>query len=453
MSNDNLNNINENIIQENNQTSNLINNDTIRVNKKKWPLIVGIISLTTIALTFLSFITYFLYIYLYLSPNKFIDKTNISIQKSINSIFNVINKNDNISNNIDTVTKGNINVNIGSENIGFDFNTEQSSKNSLMNFGLEFNYNNSKIVSGDISYQDKRLYLNSSDIFDKPLYYELEKDILNNNTDTVNDFKYITSKLVEYNMESIKASNINSKLTGLNQKNYTLIIDNNELNNINRRTKKLVEKDKKLLEITKKYNIDEYSIFEVGKYSITINTMTNKIIGFEIDLDYTYLSGKHVDGKYIIKNSKDNNKNYYYVWTNDNEIKIEIYENNKLEGNVLLSEKKNKLNFNYSYGNVKMEYKHVEDNGEFILETDGDYESRITAKVTTKDNVQIINGEGKINADGETINLKFNVEVKQDENLVTKKNMIDAKRIDELTENEMSIIQENFFNLINKLGM
>jgi len=453
MSNDNLNNINENIIQENNQTSNLINNDTIRVNKKKWPLIVGIISLTTIALTFLSFITYFLYIYLYLSPNKFIDKTNISIQKSINSIFNVINKNDNISNNLDTVMKGNINVNIGSEDIDFDFNTEQSPKNSLMNFGLEFNYNNSKIVSGDISYQDKRLYLNSSDIFDKPLYYELEKDILNNNTDTVNDFKYITSKLVEYNMESIKASNINSKLTGLNQKNYTLIIDNNELNNINRRTKKLVEKDKKLLEITKKYNIDEYSIFEVGKYSITINTMTNKIIGFEIDLDYTYLSGKHVDGKYIIKNSKDNNKNYYYVWTNDNEIKIEIYENNKLEGNVLLSEKKNKLNFNYSYGNVKMEYKHVEDNGEFILETDGDYESRITAKVTTKDNVQIINGEGKINADGETINLKFNVEVKQDENLVTKKNMIDAKRIDELTENEMSIIQENFFNLINKLGM
>lgn len=426
--------------------------------KKKWIILFSVIGLLVAALG-----AYYTYFYIYLNTEHYIDNVKETLKTSMNNYLKTVSETQDdyytTDLTIDSIIKGNFNLtNAGKEIMSFDMDLASSPKKETTSIDARIKKAGNTLFTGSLCVQDNAIYIDSKDLFNQTLSMDIESSLAKNTEklQEVNDLlvnareniQYVFEKMIEYYLEAMKEGELSTKPNGINKKEYIIKVGTSEKVAIERRLKDLIKKDEKLTKIIEAYNI-EYDLIETGTYKIGVDVFTNELKSFEIITDDGTLTGEYDGEKFILT---DETGDYVYVWFNEDEIRIEEYENKVLTGNLLL----NKEQITFSYEDVLINFEVQQENKETELKLEfktEDVEMNFTAKYKMNDNKEEINGSGSIIAGGETLGLTFTLESEQKEDLVEKKQIENAKNYTDLTEAEQEEILGNLYILLDKFGL
>lgn len=442
-----------------NSNNNIVNNS---VKKKNKGLIIGLVIAIVVLLIVVGG---FVYIKSTYNAKSFLNKNAKNIIASIDKSFDVLSINDDLINNFDKydmINDTNIALTTSSttlkslNNLQINLNEKSNINDNYLSLDLGLKQNNESI-KGTVVYNNNKIYLNSKDIFDSPLYTTLDENIFANtkeyvdmvkNFSNINDLENSMKNIVKYVASALEQANMNTKTSGLNI-TYTYEINEKNYNKVIDKFIELVKNDK----IIMSYLENDTSILDSLKdspinivFEITIKALTNEVQSFVLDVEGSKLEGTKVE------------KNKYKIVGEDTELYLECKDDviiitegtNKIS--IEVSNKKLGLAVNVENSTIELALQNDKKNSTITANIDIEgvkVNCNVKVKEDSKNNKSDATGKIDVTYNNENIVIDFTNKMEYGKNKITKSDITNAKDFEQLADSETSIIM---LNLYSKLG-
>ena len=442
-----------------NSNNNIVNNS---VKKKNKGLIIGLVIAIVVLLIVIGG---FVYIKSTYNAKSFLNKNAKNIIASIDKSFDVLSINDDLIDNFDKydmINDTNIALTTSSttlkslNNLQINLNEKSNINDNYLSLDLGLKQNNESI-KGSIVYNNNKIYLNSKDIFDSPLYTTLDERIFANtkeyvdmvkNFSNINDLENSMKNIVKYVASALEQANMNTKTSGLNI-TYTYEINEKNYNKVMDKFIELVKNDK----IIMSYLENDTSILDSLKdspinivFEITIKALTNEIQSFVLDVEGSKLEGTKVE------------KNKYKIVGEDTELYLECKDDvititegtNKIS--IEVSNKKLGLAANVENSIIELALQNDKKNSTITANIDIEgvkVNCNVKVKEDSKNNKSDATGKIDVTYNNENIVIDFTNKMEYGKNKITKSDITNAKDFEQLADSETSTIM---LNLYSKLG-
>lgn len=442
-----------------NSNNNIVNNS---VKKKNKGLIIGLVIAIVVLLIVVGGFVYIKNTY---NAKSFLNKNAKNIIASIDKSFDVLSINDDLINNFDKydmINDTNIALTTSSttlkslNNLQINLNEKSNINNNYLSldFGLK---QNNESIKGTVVYNNNKIYLNSKDIFDSPLYTTLDENIFANtqeyvdmvkNFSNINDLENSMKNIVKYVASALEQANMNTKTSGLNI-TYTYEINEKNYNKVIDKFIELVKNDK----IIMSYLENDTSILDSLKdspinivFEITIKALTNEVQSFVLDVEGSKLEGTKVE------------KNKYKIVGEDTELYLECKDDvititegtNKIS--IEVSNKKLGLAANVENSIIELALQNDKKNSTITANIDIEgvkVNCNVKVKEDSKNNKSDATGKIDVTYNNENIVIDFTNKMEYGKNKITKSDITNAKDFEQLADSETSTIM---LNLYSKLG-
>ncbi|MEF2663322.1 MAG: hypothetical protein U0M92_03270 [Bacilli bacterium] len=442
-----------------NSNNNLVNNSVKKKNK-------GLIIVLVIAIVVLLIVVGgFVYIKSTYNAKSFLNKNAKNIIASIDKSFDALSINDDLIDNFDKydmINDTNITLTTSSttlkslNNLQINLNEKSNINDNYLSLDLGLKQNNESI-KGTVVYNNNKIYLNSKDIFDSPLYTTLDENIFANtkeyvdmvkNFSNINDLENSMKNIVKYVASAIEQANMNTKTSGLNI-TYTYEINEKNYNKVIDKFIELVKNDK----IIMSYLENDTSILDSLKdspinivFEITIKALTNEVQSFVLDVEGSKLEGTKVE------------KNKYKIVGEDTELYLECKDDvititegtNKIS--IEVSNKKLGLAANVENSIIELALQNDKKNSTITANIDIEgvkVNCNVKVKEDSKNNKSDATGKIDVTYNNENIVIDFTNKMEYGKNKITKSDITNAKNFEQLADSETSTIM---LNLYSKLG-
>lgn len=442
-----------------NSNNNIVNNS---VKKKNKGLIIGLVIAIVVLLIVVGG---FVYIKSTYNAKSFLNKNAKNIIASIDKSFDVLSINDDLIDNFDKydmINDTNIALTTSSttlkslNNLQINLNEKSNINDNYLSLDLGLKQNNESI-KGSIVYNNNKIYLNSKDIFDSPLYTTLDENIFANtqeyfdtvkNFSNINDLENSMKNIVKYVASALEQANMNTKTSGLNI-TYTYEINEKNYNKVIDKFIELVKNDK----IIMSYLENDTSILDSLKdspinivFEITIKALTNEVQSFVLDVEGSKLEGTKVE------------KNKYKIVGEDTELYLECKDDvititegtNKIS--IEVSNKKLGLAANVENSTIELALQNDKKNSTITANIDIEgvkVNCNVKVKEDSKNNKSDATGKIDVTYNNENIVIDFTNKMEYGKNKITKSDITNAKDFEQLADSETSTIM---LNLYSKLG-
>lgn len=442
-----------------NSNNNIVNNS---VKKKNKGLIIGLVIAIVVLLIVVGG---FVYIKSTYNAKSFLNKNAKNIIASIDKSFDVLSINDDLIDNFDKydmINDTNIALTTSSttlkslNNLQINLNEKSNINDNYLSLDLGLKQNNESI-KGTVVYNNNKIYLNSKDIFDSPLYTTLDENIFANtqeyvdmvkNFSNINDLENSMKNIVKYVVSALEQANMNTKTSGLNI-TYTYEINEKNYNKVIDKFIELVKNDK----IIMSYLENDTSILDSLKdspinivFEITIKALTNEVQSFVLDVEGSKLEGTKVE------------KNKYKIFGEDTELYLECKDDvititegaNKIS--IEVSDKKLGLAANVENSIIELALQNDKKNSTITANIDIEgvkVNCNVKVKEDSKNNKSDATGKIDVTYNNENIVIDFTNKMEYGKNKITKSDITNAKDFEQLADSETSTIM---LNLYSKLG-
>lgn len=439
-----------------NSNNNIVNNS---VKKKNKGLIIGLVIAIVVLLIVVGG---FVYIKSTYNAKSFLNKNAKNIIASIDKSFDVLSINDDLINNFDKydmINDTNISLTTSSttlkslNNLQINLNEKSNINDNYLSLDLGLKQNNESI-KGTVVYNNNKIYLNSKDIFDSPLYTTLDENIFANtqeyvdmvkNFSNINDLENSMKNIVKYVASALEQANMNTKTSGLNI-TYTYEINEKNYNKVIDKFIELVKNDK----IIMSYLENDTSILDSLKdspinivFEITIKALTNEVQSFVLDVEGSKLEGTKVE------------KNKYKIVGEDTELYLECKDDvititegtNKIS--IEVSDKKLGLAANVENSIIELSLQNDKKNSTITANIDIEgvkVNCNIKVKEDSKNNKSDATGKIDITYNNENIVIDFTNKMEYGKNKITKSDITNAKDFEQLADSETSTIMLNLYS-------
>lgn len=439
-----------------NSNNNIVNNS---VKKKNKGLIIGLVIAIVVLLIVVGG---FVYIKSTYNAKSFLNKNAKNIIASIDKSFDVLSINDDLINNFDKydmINDTNISLTTSSttlkslNNLQINLNEKSNINDNYLSLDLGLKQNNESI-KGTVVYNNNKIYLNSKDIFDSPLYTTLDENIFANtqeyvdmvkNFSNINDLENSMKNIVKYVASALEQANMNTKTSGLNI-TYTYEINEKNYNKVIDKFIELVKNDK----IIMSYLENDTSILDSLKdspinivFEITIKALTNEVQSFVLDVEGSKLEGTKVE------------KNKYKIVGEDTELYLECKDDvititegtNKIS--IEVSDKKLGLAANVENSIIELSLQNDKKNSTITANIDIEgvkVNCNIKVKEDSKNNKSDATGKIDITYNNENIVIDFTNKMEYGKNKITKSDITNAKNFEQLADSETSTIMLNLYS-------
>lgn len=443
-----------------NSNNNIVNNS---VKKKNKGLIIGLVIAIVVLLIVVGG---FVYIKSTYNAKSFLNKNAKNIIASIDKSFEVLSINDDLIDNFDKydmINDTNIALTTSSttlkslNNLQINLNEKSNINDNYLSLDLGLKQNNESI-KGSIVYNNNKIYLNSKDILDSPLYTTLDENIFANtqeyvdmvkNFSNINDLENSMKNIVKYVASALEQANMNTKTSGLNI-TYTYEINEKNYNKVIDKFIELVKNDK----IIMSYLENDTSILDSLKdspinivFEITIKALTNEVQSFVLDVEGSKLEGTKVE------------KNKYKIVGEDTELYLECKDDvititegtNKIS--IEVSNKKLGLAANVENSIIELALQNDKKNSTITANIDIEgvkVNCNVKVKEDSKNNKSDATGKIDVTYNNENIVIDFTNKMEYGKNKITKSDITNAKDFEQLADSETSTIM---LNLYSKLGV
>lgn len=442
-----------------NSNNNLVNNS---VKKKNKGLIIGLVIAIVVLLIVVGG---FVYIKSTYNAKSFLNKNAKNIIASIDKSFDVLSINDDLIDNFDKydmINDTNIALTTSSttlkslNNLQINLNEKSNINDNYLSLDLGLKQNNESI-KGTVVYNNNKIYLNSKDIFDSPLYTTLDENIFANtkeyvdmvkNFSNINDLENSMKNIVKYVASALEQANMNTKTSGLNI-TYTYEINEKNYNKVIDKFIELVKNDK----IIMSYLENDTSILDSLKdspinivFEITIKALTNEVQSFVLDVEGSKLEGTKVE------------KNKYKIVGEDTELYLECKDDvititegtNKIS--IEVSNKKLGLAVNVENSTIELALQNDKKNSTITANIDIEgvkVNCNFKVKEDSKNNKYDATGKIDVTYNNENIVIDVTNKMEYGKNKIKKSDITNAKDFEQLADSETSTIM---LNLYSKLG-
>lgn len=439
-----------------NSNNNLVNNS---VKKKNKGLIIGLVIAIVVLLIVVGG---FVYIKSAYNAKSFLNKNAKNIIASIDKSFDVLSINDDLIDNFDKydmINDTNIALTTSSttlkslNNLQINLNEKSNINDNYLSLDLGLKQNNESI-KGTVVYNNNKIYLNSKDIFDSPLYTTLDENIFANtkeyvdmvkNFSNINDLENSMKNIVKYVASAIEQANMNTKTSGLNI-TYTYEINEKNYNKVIDKFIELVKNDK----IIMSYLENDTSILDSLKdspinivFEITIKALTNEVQSFVLDVEGSKLEGTKVE------------KNKYKIVGEDTELYLECKDDvititegtNKIS--IEVSNKKLGLAANVENSIIELALQNDKKNSTITANIDIEgvkVNCNVKVKEDSKNNKSDATGKIDVTYNNENIVIDFTNKMEYGKNKITKSDITNAKNFEQLADSETSTIMLNLYS-------
>lgn len=439
-----------------NSNNNLVNNS---VKKKNKGLIIGLVIAIVVLLIVVGG---FVYIKSTYNAKSFLNKNAKNIIASIDKSFDVLSINDDLINNFDKydmISDTNIALTTSSttlkslNNLQINLNEKSNINDNYLSLDLGLKQNNESI-KGTVVYNNNKIYLNSKDIFDSPLYTTLDENIFANtkeyvdmvkNFSNINDLENSMKNIVKYVASALEQANMNTKTSGLNI-TYTYEINEKNYNKVIDKFIELVKNDK----IIMSYLENDTSILDSLKdspinivFEITIKALTNEVQSFVLDVEGSKLEGTKVE------------KNKYKIVGEDTELYLECKDGvititegtNKIS--IEVSNKKLGLSANVENSIIELALQNDKKNSTITANIDIEgvkVNCNVKVKEDSKNNKSDATGKIDVTYNNENIVIDFTNKMEYGKNKITKSDITNAKDFEQLADSETSTIMLNLYS-------
>lgn len=439
-----------------NSNNNLVNNSVKKKNK-------GLIIVLVIAIVVLLIVVGgFVYIKSTYNAKSFLNKNAKNIIASIDKSFDALSINDDLIDNFDKydmINDTNITLTTSSttlkslNNLQINLNEKSNINDNYLSLDLGLKQNNESI-KGTVVYNNNKIYLNSKDIFDSPLYTTLDENIFANtkeyvdmvkNFSNINDLENSMKNIVKYVASAIEQANMNTKTSGLNI-TYTYEINEKNYNKVIDKFIELVKNDK----IIMSYLENDTSILDSLKdspinivFEITIKALTNEVQSFVLDVEGSKLEGTKVE------------KNKYKIVGEDTELYLECKDDvititegtNKIS--IEVSNKKIGLAANVENSIIELALQSDKKNSTITANIDIEgvkVNCNVKVKEDSKNNKSDATGKIDVTYNNENIVIDFTNKMEYGKNKITKSDITNAKDFEQLADSETSTIMLNLYS-------
>jgi len=439
-----------------NSNNNIVNNS---VKKKNKGLIIGLVIAIVVLLIVVGG---FVYIKSTYNAKSFLNKNAKNIIASIDKSFDVLSINDDLINNFDKydmISDTNIALTTSSttlkslNNLQINLNEKSNINDNYLSLDLGLKQNNESI-KGTVVYNNNKIYLNSKDIFDSPLYTTLDENIFANsqeyvdmvkNFSNINDLENSMKNIVKYVASALEQANMNTKTSGLNI-TYTYEINEKNYNKVIDKFIELVKNDK----IIMSYLENDTSILDSLKdspinivFEITIKALTNEVQSFVLDVEGSKLEGTKVE------------KNKYKIVGEDTELYLECKDDvititegtNKIS--IEVSNKKLGLAANVENSIIELALQNDKKNSTITANIDIEgvkVNCNVKVKEDSKNNKSDATGKIDVTYNNENIVIDFTNKMEYGKNKITKSDITNAKDFEQLADSETSTIMLNLYS-------
>lgn len=439
-----------------NSNNNIVNNS---VKKKNKGLIIGLVIAIVVLLIVVGG---FVYIKSTYNAKSFLNKNAKNIIASIDKSFDVLSINDDLIDNFDKydmINDTNIALTTSSRtlkslnNLQINLNEKSNINDNYLSLDLGLKQNNESI-KGSIVYNNNKIYLNSKDIFDSPLYTTLDENIFANtkeyvdmvkNFSNINDLENSMKNIVKYVASALEQANMNTKTSGLNI-TYTYEINEKNYNKVIDKFIELVKNDK----IIMSYLENDTSILDSLKdspinivFEITIKALTNEVQSFVLDVEGSKLEGTKVE------------KNKYKIVGEDTELYLECKDDvititegtNKIS--IEVSNKKIGLAANVENSIIELALQNDKKNSTLTANIDIEgvkVNCNVKVKEDSKNNKSDATGKIDVTYNNENIVIDFTNKMEYGKNKITKSDITNAKDFEQLADSETSTIMLNLYS-------
>lgn len=439
-----------------NSNNNIVNNS---VKKKNKGLIIGLVIAIVVLLIVVGG---FVYIKSTYNAKSFLNKNAKNIIASIDKSFDVLSINDDLINNFDKydmINDTNIALTTSSttlkslNNLQINLNEKSNINDNYLSLDLGLKQNNESI-KGTVVYNNNKIYLNSKDIFDSPLYTTLDENIFANtkeyvdmvkNFSNINDLENSMKNIVKYVASALEQANMNTKTSGLNI-TYTYEINEKNYNKVIDKFIELVKNDK----IIMSYLENDTSILDSLKdspinivFEITIKALTNEVQSFVLDVEGSKLEGTKVE------------KNKYKIVGEDTELYLECKDDvititegtNKIS--IEISDKKLGLAANVENSIIELALQSDKKNSTITANIDIEgvkVNCNVKVKEDSKNNKSDATGKIDVTYNNENIVIDFTNKMEYGKNKITKSDITNAKDFEQLADSETSTIMLNLYS-------
>ena len=439
-----------------NSNNNIVNNS---VKKKNKGLIIGLVIAIVVLLIVVGG---FVYIKSTYNAKSFLNKNAKNIIASIDKSFDVLSINDDLIDNFDKydmINDTNIALTTSSttlkslNNLQINLNEKSNINDNYLSLDLGLKQNNESI-KGTVVYNNNKIYLNSKDIFDSPLYTTLDENIFANtkeyvdmvkNFSNINDLENSMKNIVKYVASAIEQANMNTKTSGLNI-TYTYEINEKNYNKVIDKFIELVKNDK----IIMSYLENDTSILDSLKdspinivFEITIKALTNEVQSFVLDVEGSKLEGTKVE------------KNKYKIVGEDTELYLECKDDvititegtNKIS--IEVSNKKLGLAANVENSIIELALQNDKKNSTITANIDIEgvkVNCNVKVKEDSKNNKSDATGKIDVTYNNENIVIDFSNKMEYGKNKITKSDITNAKNFEQLADSETSTIMLNLYS-------
>lgn len=439
-----------------NSNNNIVNNS---VKKKNKGLIIGLVIAIVVLLIVVGG---FVYIKSTYNAKSFLNKNAKNIIASIDKSFDVLSINDDLINNFDKydmINDTNISLTTSSttlkslNNLQINLNEKSNINDNYLSLDLGLKQNNESI-KGTVVYNNNKIYLNSKDIFDSPLYTTLDENIFANNKEyvdmvknfsNINDLENSMKNIVKYVASALEQANMNTKTSGLNI-TYTYEINEKNYNKVIDKFIELVKNDK----IIMSYLENDTSILDSLKdspinivFEITIKALTNEVQSFVLDVEGSKLEGTKVE------------KNKYKIVGEDTELYLECKDDvititegtNKIS--IEVSNKKIGLAANVENSIIELALQNDKKNSTITANIDIEgvkVNCNVKVKEDSKNNKSDATGKIDVTYNNENIVIDFTNKMEYGKNKITKSDITNAKDFEQLADSETSTIMLNLYS-------
>lgn len=439
-----------------NSNNNIVNNS---VKKKNKGLIIGLVIAIVVLLIVVGG---FVYIKSTYNAKSFLNKNAKNIIASIDKSFDVLSINDDLIDNFDKydmINDTNIALTTSSttlkslNNLQINLNEKSNINDNYLSLDLGLKQNNESI-KGTVVYNNNKIYLNSKDIFDSPLYTTLDENIFANtqeyvdmvkNFSNINDLENSMKNIVKYVAIALEQANMNTKTSGLNI-TYTYEINEKNYNKVIDKFIELVKNDK----IIMSYLENDTSILDSLKdspinivFEITIKALTNEVQSFVLDVEGSKLEGTKVE------------KNKYKIVGEDTELYLECKDDvititegtNKIS--IEVSNKKIGLAANVENSIIELALQNDKKNSTITANIDIEgvkVNCNVKVKEDSKNNKSDATGKIDVTYNNENIVIDFTNKMEYGKNKITKSDITNAKDFKQLADSETSTIMLNLYS-------
>lgn len=338
-------------------------------------------------------------------------------------------------------------------NLQINLNEKSNINDNYLSLDLGLKQNNESI-KGTVVYNNNKIYLNSKDIFDSPLYTTLDENIFANtqeyvdmvkNFSNINDLENSMKNIVKYVASALEQANMNTKTSGLNI-TYTYEINEKNYNKVIEKFIELVKNDK----IIMSYLENDTSILDSLKdspinivFEITIKVLTNEVQSFVLDVEGSKLEGTKVE------------KNKYKIVGEDTELYLECKDDvititegtNKIS--IEVSNKKIGLAANVENSIIELALQSDKKNSTITANIDIEgvkVNCNVKVKEDSKNNKSDATGKIDVTYNNENIVIDFTNKMEYGKNKITKSDITNAKDFEQLADSETSTIMLNLYS-------